>query len=129
MNSNKEKENFTFQYPLSLEMIRQKIDLIEGNTISNPRNLALDLFYDVSTINDHFRKLTDNNCLYGLPLWTESKRKLLNGSLVSTLITLVHLADSCQIDLSKSVRDKIVKNSKKYPIEKSFGLATKYDQL
>lgn len=127
MNLNKEEKSFTFQYPLPLEFIRQKIDFIEGN--SNPRNLTLDLFHDVSTINEHFRKFTDNNCLYGLPLWTETQRKSLNGSLVSTLITLVHLADSCQIDLSKSVRDKIVKNSKKYPIEKSFGLATKYDQL
>lgn len=39
------------------------------------------------------------------------------------------LAESFQIDIKKAVLDKIEANALKYPISKSKGIATKYDQL
>ena len=38
-------------------------------------------------------------------------------------------ADACNIDLSKSIKDKIDKNDKKYPVEKAKGKSEKYNKL
>lgn len=42
---------------------------------------------------------------------------------------LLRLCDKLDIDIEKVIQDKMEKNAKKYPIDKSFGLATKYNDL
>lgn len=42
---------------------------------------------------------------------------------------LVSLSKSLDIDLYEAVSKKIEKNKEKYPVEKSFGIAKKYNEL
>lgn len=42
---------------------------------------------------------------------------------------LFELADNLKIDLSSAVEAKLIKNEKKYPLEKSKGNITKYNKL
>ena len=44
-------------------------------------------------------------------------------------IYLYELADLLQIDLDDAIRAKLDKNAKKYPVEKSRGVASKYTDL
>ncbi|MBK9147929.1 MAG: nucleotide pyrophosphohydrolase [Flavobacteriales bacterium] len=40
-----------------------------------------------------------------------------------------YLAHDLRVDLETAVRQKLVKNAAKYPVEKAKGVATKYDRL
>ena len=42
---------------------------------------------------------------------------------------LLLISKDLDIDLIKSLEDKIEKNAKKYPVDKSFGSAKKYNEL
>ncbi|OIQ17771.1 MAG: nucleotide pyrophosphohydrolase [Bacteriovorax sp. MedPE-SWde] len=42
---------------------------------------------------------------------------------------LLRICDKLDIDIEEVIMDKIQKNREKYPIDKSYGLATKYNQL
>lgn len=42
---------------------------------------------------------------------------------------LVSLSKSLDIDLYEAVTKKIEKNKEKYPVDKSFGIAKKYNEL
>lgn len=49
--------------------------------------------------------------------------------LADILIYAVLIADAYGIDMDKIVEEKIKKNEEKYPVEKAFGNARKYDKL
>lgn len=76
--------------------------------------------------------------LQQLFLW-KSKKEIEEIKLSSTdkiedelsdiLIFLVYLAEEFDIDLIDSANSKVDKNSKKYPIDKSYGSNKKYDEL
>jgi NTP pyrophosphatase (non-canonical NTP hydrolase) len=42
---------------------------------------------------------------------------------------LLKLCDKLEIDIESAINKKMEKNAQKYPIDKSFGLATKYNDL
>ena len=44
-------------------------------------------------------------------------------------ILLTYLAHDLRVDLETAVRQKLVTNAAKYPVEKAKGVATKYDRL
>lgn len=45
------------------------------------------------------------------------------------LLYLLLIADKAGIDLVAAAQDKLVKNARKYPVEKAYGSRAKYDQL
>ncbi len=45
------------------------------------------------------------------------------------LLYLLLIADTAGIDLLEAARQKLIKNAKKYPVEKSRGRSTKYNRL
>ena len=49
--------------------------------------------------------------------------------LADILIYAVLIADAYGIDIDRIVEDKIKKNEDKYPVDKAFGNARKYDKL
>lgn len=53
----------------------------------------------------------------------------LRDECADVLMYLLLVADTAGIDLAAAVRDKLAKNERKYPVEKSRGVATKYDRL
>jgi NTP pyrophosphatase (non-canonical NTP hydrolase) len=44
-------------------------------------------------------------------------------------IFLLYLAESTDVDLAEAVKDKLILNAEKYPVDKSFGSAAKYTDL
>lgn len=120
-------ESFRFESnSLSLESIRS---VYSENFERNPRSLVFDLVYEIGQISDLFRNHPDRESSLGLTEWSDSNRKILTNHLDRSLIALIRLADTTGIDLAESTIKKMAKNALKYPIDKAYGVSTKYNQL
>lgn len=64
----------------------------------------------------------------GLPDFSAQEKTRVGEELSDILIYLVDLAEQCEIDLPQAVRDKMVKNAEKYPVERVLGRSTKYNE-
>ena len=56
-------------------------------------------------------------------------KKEIEDELADIVSFCLNFANSIDIDISTAVRNKIEKNSKKYPEDKAKGVATKYNKL
>lgn len=59
----------------------------------------------------------------------EGDSKKIKDELADVFIYSILLAEKYELDLEKIIIEKIIKNEKKYPIEKSFGNAKKSNEL
>jgi len=91
----------------------------------SPKNLAMALSVEVAEVVEHFQWLTQ-----------EESRRLdsarleeIRQEIGDVMIYLVRLADQLGIDPLQAADEKIQINEKKYPVEKSRGLAAKYTDL
>ena len=85
----------------------------------NPKDLALAINIEAGELLEEF-------------LWKshdKANRESVKEELADVIVYSLLLADKYDLDVKKIVLDKIEKNSKKYPVEKSHGKATKYDKL
>lgn len=125
-------EDFHFS-ELSLDTLREMHSSFSTarnwDQFHTPRNILMALVGEVGEVAEHFQWKSDAECQVGLPSWTPEQRTALGEELSDVLVYLVRLADRCQIDLSKAVLDKMAKNEAKYPVEKAFGSAKKYNEL
>jgi NTP pyrophosphatase (non-canonical NTP hydrolase) len=78
----------------------------------SPKNLAMALSVEVAEVVEHFQWLTQERQEIG-----------------DVMIYLAQLADRLGIDPLQAAEEKIQINEKKYPVEKSRGLAAKYTEL
>jgi NTP pyrophosphatase (non-canonical NTP hydrolase) len=53
----------------------------------------------------------------------------ISEELADVAMYLFELADNLGIDLSEAIENKLIKNAKKYPVEKAKGRHTKYNKL
>lgn len=90
-----------------------------------PKNLAMALSVEVSELAELFL-WDDNETSF---ITAKSKNEHLQEEMADVLIYLLSLADVLNINLSSAVLDKLNKNRKKYPIEKSKGTCKKYTEL
>ncbi|KMK71945.1 nucleotide pyrophosphohydrolase [Bacillus safensis] len=60
---------------------------------------------------------------------TETKIEEIREEVADVMIYLLLLCDRLDIDLEDAVHSKLKMNAKKYPVEKSFGRKTKYNEL
>ncbi len=90
-----------------------------------PKNLAMALSVEVSELAELFL-WDDNKSSFDTAI---NKREHLQEEMADILIYLLSMADVLNIDLSNAVIDKLSKNRRKYPIEKSKGTCKKYTEL
>lgn len=87
-----------------------------------PRDLAISISLEASELLEKFQ-------------WNPSdvdiaaKKEKISEEIADVLIYCAYLSDTLNLDMDKIVSDKIEKNSKKYPVEKSFGNSKKYTEL
>ena len=91
----------------------------------NPKNLAMALVGEAGEVLEHFQWLTFEQAS-ALPAETRAEVAL---ECADVLLFLLRLCDKLDIDLAQAARKKLVLNAKKYPVEKSRGKATKYNEL
>ena len=56
-------------------------------------------------------------------------KERLGEELADILIYLLYIAKEANIELPEALKDKLIKNGEKYPVEKSYNSARKYDAL
>ncbi|KAF5730175.1 dCTP pyrophosphatase 1-like [Tripterygium wilfordii] len=80
----------------------------------SPRNLLLALVGEVGELSEIFQ--WKGEVEKGLPNWSCEDKEHLEEELSDVLLYLVRLADVCGLDLGQAALSKIIKNSKKYPV-------------
>ena len=90
-----------------------------------PKNLSMALIVEAAELVEHFQWMRPEES----DSLTNDKKKRVAEELADILIYTVRLADRLGIDLEQSVKDKLTKNRRKYPIEKARAKATKYRDI
>ncbi len=91
----------------------------------SPKNFSMALIVECAELVEHFQWLTDEQSK-NLPAETLDEVSL---EMADIMMYLIRLADKLDIDLLQAVDRKIELNAIKYPVEKSKGIATKYNKL
>ncbi|QXE92803.1 nucleotide pyrophosphohydrolase [Geomonas subterranea] len=98
----------------------------DWNKYHTPKNLAIALSVEASELLEIFQWLTDDESR-GITN-SEQDMRLITEELADIQIYLLRLSDKLKVDLEAAVKAKVVKNSKKYPVELAKGNATKYNR-
>jgi NTP pyrophosphatase (non-canonical NTP hydrolase) len=97
----------------------------EWKTFHSPKNLAMALSVEVAEIVEHFQWLTEEQSRAP----STEKREDIAREIGDVLIYLTRLADVLDIDPLEAAFRKMEINADRYPVEKSKGRASKYNQL
>ena len=109
--------------------IQELIDLLvefrderDWGQFHDSKNLALALSIEAAELNELFlwKKEADAE---------EVDRERLKEELADVLAYALMLAERHQLDVGQIVKDKIIKNAGKYPVEQAKGSSDKYDKL
>jgi len=113
----------------SLEGLRAKLDAFaverDWTQFHSPKNLVMALSGEVGELTEHFQWLTLEQS-ERLSAETLAEVEL---EIADVLLFLVRLADRLGVDPVRAAERKLELNAKKYPVDKSRGIATKYDKL
>ena len=85
----------------------------------NGKDLALALSIEASELNEAF-------------LWKEAKDvnvEKVKEELADIVNYTILIADKYDLDIKQIVLDKLRRNAEKYPVDKAYGSAKKYDEL
>jgi NTP pyrophosphatase (non-canonical NTP hydrolase) len=101
------------------QVVRQFVDERDWQQFHSPKNLSMALAIEVSELMEHFQWIgTDAS-------WKvvdePDRREDVRDEMADVLCYLLALANEMDIDLTAALRDKMVKNAKKYPAEEYRG--------
>jgi NTP pyrophosphatase (non-canonical NTP hydrolase) len=101
------------------DLLVQFRDERDWEQFHNPKDLAVALSIEANELLETFlwKKAEDAN--------VEKVKEELADVLAYSLLIAHHY----NLDVAQIIKDKVVKNAEKYPIEKSKGTATKYNEL
>lgn len=106
-----------------LEELRQAIVKFtqerDWDQFHNGKDLALALSIEAAELNEAF-------------LWKEAKDvnvEKVKEELADIFNYAILMADKYDLDIKQIVMDKLQRNAEKYPVEKSYGSAKKYNEL
>ena len=91
----------------------------------NHKDVALSLVLEATEVLEHFQWKS----LKEVEEHGRSEKAELSDELADVAIYLFELADNLGIDIPKAIDAKMKKNALKYPVEKSRGKHTKYNEL
>ena len=109
--------------------IQKLIDLLvefrderDWEQFHDSKNLALALSIEAAELNELFLWKKDADA-------EEVDQERLKEELADVLAYALMLAERHQLDVGQIVKDKIIKNAGKYPVEQAKGSSDKYDRL
>lgn len=107
------------------EIIIKYRDARNWKQFHNPKDLALSLVLESTELLEHFQWKNGQVLLD----YTEKNKNEISKELADVFYWVLLIAKDLDIDIAQSLRDKMIENEAKYPVEKAFGSATKYDKL
>ena len=107
------------------EKIKKFRDDRDWMQFHNHKDMALSLVLEAAEVMEHFQWKSPDE----IEKYAKTHRDEISEELADVAVYLFELAVNLDIDLAKAVEQKLMKNEERYPIEKSKGKHTKYDQL
>jgi dCTP diphosphatase len=92
-----------------------------------PKNLAMALAGEAGELLAELQWLTDDEI--NAALSDEDARDRVRMEVADVFMYLLRFADVTGIDLAQATLDKVARNELRYPVDKSRGKSSKYDQL
>jgi len=108
-----------------LDRIRVFGEEREWQQFHSPKNISMALSVEASELLEHFQWMTQEQ---SRNIDAEKKQEV-SDEIADVFLYLLRMCDQLDINLIDAAHQKIDKNAVKYPIEKSKGVATKYDRL
>ena len=108
--------------PKAIKIIKEFIKQRDWEQFHDPKNLAISLNLESSEVLELFQWTKDNEI-------NKNKVTNLKDELADVYYWLLLLADHYDIDIDDALEEKIKKNEKKYPIDKSKGSSEKYSEF
>ena len=109
----------------TIARIRKFRDDREWKKFHNPKDLAVSISIEAAELLELFQwKAGEESAAYAA-----ANRERVSEEIADVAIYLIELADITGIDLAQAIDAKLEKNAKKYPIDKSRGVSTKYTDL
>ena len=90
-----------------------------------PKDVVISLMLEAAEVAEHFQWKNDKE----IAAHIEKHRDEIGEELSDVLYWVLLLSHDMGIDLLKAFERKMLKNEKKYPVEKARGKHTKYDKL
>ena len=91
----------------------------------SPKNLASALSVEAAELLEPFQWLSEEQSRQ----LTAEQLTAVREEMADVLLYLVRLADKLDVDLVEAAREKILRNSARYPVEKARGSSRKYTDL
>jgi NTP pyrophosphatase (non-canonical NTP hydrolase) len=91
----------------------------EWEPFHSPKNLAMSLAIEAAELMEHFQWITidESRAVVG----DAAKREAAGEELADVLAYVLAMANALDLDLSTALREKLIKNAQKYPVERSRG--------
>lgn len=109
------------------EKIKKFCDDRDWDQFHNAKDLAIALSIEASELLEIFRWKNEKEVTELFK--NEKKKEAIEDEIADILYFLVRMAQRYNLDLSEALDRKMVKNDKKYPIEKAKGSNKKYNEL
>lgn len=114
---------------MDLENIKSKIrafrDERDWMQFHSPKNLAISITLESAELLEHFQWKSEQEA----EQHAVSAKDEIADEIADIAVYLIELSDNLDIDLEKSILNKLLKNAEKYPPEKAKGNAKKYTEL
>lgn len=91
----------------------------------NPKDLSLSLVLEATEVMEHFQWKSKEE----IEKYIKSNKVEIGEELADVLYWILLMSHDLNIDIAASLEDKLLKNEKKYPVEKAKGKHTKYNKL
>lgn len=110
-----------------IKQINSFRDARDWQQFHDPKNMAEATVIEASELLEHF--LWKNKEEVAEYIKIEKNKDEIADEIADTMNFLLLLSEELKIDLEKAIENKLKKNEKKYPVNKSKGKSTKYTKL
>lgn len=107
------------------KMIVSFRDARDWKQFHNPKDVALSLVLEATEVMEHFQWKDKEE----IDKYVAVNKEEIGEELADVLYWVLLMSSDLQIDISEALRNKMEKNEKKYPLNKSKGKHTKYNKL
>ena len=106
---------------LTKEILRFRDDR-NWEQFHNPKDLAVSISIEAAELLENFQWLSWEDAV-------EKEKEAISEELADVLIYCVLMSDAVGLNINKIVKEKLLKNNEKYPVDKVYGKSTKYTEF
>jgi len=107
------------------EKIKKFRDERDWKQFHNPKDVALSLVLEAGEVLEHFQWKSEEE----IKQYVEKNKNEIGEELADVFYWVLLMSHDLEIDIKEALEEKLVKNEKRYPVDKSKGKHIKYNKL